>query len=147
MAKKKESKKVPRRRKSRVESKPDGFFGKLMAARSFKPSKVRTRKLAAGDSIRWGEAGQTVTGIYLGAEKKINLNGEGVLYHYSDEKGQTFQIWEASALKTLGLIPKGTIVTIKYLGKKKSSTSKRSYNTFEISVPEDCKVELPDSPF
>ena len=110
------------------------------AAKPFDISKVKMKKLVAGDAVNWEKSGQQVVGRYIGFRKQKTVNGESLLHGFTDSKGTGFELWESTSLKTLRDVPIGTIVSITYLGKKKSKSGKRSYNSFEISL--EAGVEL-----
>lgn len=97
-------------------------------------SKVKLEPVARGNMIAFKKPGAIFRGVYVKARKVKNENGETFIHTLNDAKGEPWSIWESSALKVLGAVKPGGVVEIKYLGKKKSTRSKYSYNNFQVSV-------------
>lgn len=90
--------------------------------------------LGSGDAVEWVKLGETVVGNFVSFEKGIGKY-ESNLYHFQNDKGDTFSVWgNANLDPILSYAKKGERIRIRFKGLVKTKKN-RKVRTFEVAGP------------
>jgi len=91
------------------------------------------KKATPGDVVKFEKAGDTISGKYIGYEEsKQYAKSYAVKVDTAEGIKAVFVSGIVIDLIESNSITKGTEIIIEYLGKKKSETSGREYNTYDL---------------
>lgn len=95
--------------------------------------------VGSNDYISLGEKQKEFDGVYLYTRTTIVKNRK-TLVHMLQSGEKTFNVWGKAKLdKVLPTLPRGTKVSIKYIGKKELKNSPQPMSDFDIFVPKGTK--------
>lgn len=95
--------------------------------------------VGSNDYISLGEKQKEFDGVYLYTRTTIVKNRK-TLVHMLQSGEKTFNVWGKAKLdKILPTLPRGTKVSIKYIGKKELKNSPQPMSDFDILVPKGTK--------
>jgi len=92
---------------------------------------VKMEKISGGESFSFKKPGDKLVGVLRGTKKGEYDGKEITIYNIEDCNNKVWGVWESKALEVLSDLPKGAIVSIEFLAKKKGKKG-RTFKDFEI---------------